>query len=377
MNRNVIIAVVIAAAALFAAVVFLLVQPDESQPGQAGAPAGEGRGWWDNLFGGGEDSEGIVDAPISPRQILFSSAAEYRERAKYPPNSFPITKENDPVQQDHAVSEMQLAHPNHPEGPYLVHYVAKTSFDPEEPLLVTAYLRNSDNDKVAPRGIKVLITQGGERGRILATVPLQDNGQAGDLRAGDLVFAASYRLPAEFARENAPPTNFIAVIVADTAEVGELRTTNAFNVGRLNIRHTGRFTDRIETDAKGAHLAIDVEVDVQKPGAFHLQGSVYNEDGEAIGWAQTRGDLQAGVQPMTLHFYGKMFCDSGESGPYILRYLNYMNVRQMPGPRSGIVEPNFKTQTYAANSFSCQDFNDPELLEKAKLLESEAEQEAL
>ena len=151
--------------------------------------------------------------------------------------------------------------------------------------------------------------------------------------------------------------------------------TNAFNVGAISIRHTGSFGDRVESDEKGAHLFIDAEFEVKEKGNYHVQGSLYSEDGEPIGWAQRRASLDKGTHVVPLKFYGTIFCEKAFNGPYILRNFIYANVEQMPGPRSGNLVNLHTTAPYKYSDFTCEAFNDEALLKKAEALEIEASNE--
>ncbi|MBI3396574.1 MAG: hypothetical protein HY042_12105, partial [Spirochaetia bacterium] len=187
----------------------------------------------------------------------------------------------------------------------------------------------------------------------------------------DLIYTASFTLPAEMQNTGSPPQNLTVVLKAQ-ADGAEFTATNGFNVGWLNIRHTGKFRDRAASDEKGNHLYIDAEFEVKRSGTYHIQGSVYDDDNEGIGWAQNRVKLEPGTHMVTLRFYGKMFCDTRKNGPYILKNLVYANTGVMPGPRSQNQENLYKTGEYKYSQFTCNSFEDPLLLQKAKQMEAEA-----
>lgn len=372
-SKPVLILAMIAALGLVLFVLFLLKSDDSGQrmTGDSQGPDAEARPWYEDFFGDGDaDDEAFTDdQELSPATVLYASASEYRERAKFPPYSHPITKTNDPVKNDFKSEPARIAHPEHADGPFLVHYLNKNSYDPSDTMLVHAYLADGTGTKLKA-DIVARVLQGGASGRVLANIPMRDNGLEGD-KANDLVYTAAFRLPAAMQREDVPPTNFTVVLTA-TTPIGEIQGNNAFNVGRLNIRHTGRFTDRVDTDAKGAHLLIEAEMQVERAGIFHVQGSLYGEGDTPIGWAQARVNLQPGVQNVPLKFYGKTICDAGLDGPYVLKYFAYANVAKMPGPRSDPLDNVHTTRAYRAGEFTCTGFDDPELLEKAKILEAEA-----
>ncbi|MCE9599389.1 MAG: hypothetical protein K8S54_15600 [Spirochaetia bacterium] len=332
----------------------------------------QGKRSWSEFFGIGGEGEIRDGEPLSPKTVLFNSAKEYRERAKWPPYSLPITSKNDPVTEDFESVPPQMPHPDHPDGPFLVHYLPKNSFNPTEPLVVHAFLIDSDKKKIPFKGITATLTVGGANGKQIARMDMRDDGQTADEK-GDLIYTAAFTLPPDLARDN-KPANYIIVLNAQTS-VGEILVTNAFNVGALNIRHTGKFSDSIQSDEKGNHLVVEPEFQIEKEGFYHIQGSLYSEEGEAIGWAQNRVKLAPGTHIIPLKFYGAMFCNSKTDGPYVLRNFAYANVVAMPGPRSINHKNLHKTQPYKASQFTCNSFEDPEMLAKAKQLEQDAGEE--
>lgn len=343
-------------------------------PSRSGSESGDSdrRSGWSDFFGFGGDNLSGDGEPLSPKKILFTTAAEYRERAKWPPYSLPITEKNDPVSEDFEPSQQQLNHQDHPDGPFLVHYLPKNSFSPNETLLIHAFLLDSDKKKIPFDALTATLTLGGAGGKVLANIDMRDDGQQGDEK-GDLIYTAGFKLPPDLAREN-KPQNLIVIVKAQT-KAGEIVGTNAFNVGFLNIQHTGRFSDSVVSDEKGNHLAVDAEFQVEREGFYHVQGTVYSRDGKGIGWAQNRVKLSPGKQMVQLKFYGNLFCGSDTDGPYTLRHFAYANVNAMPGPRSLNHKNLHTTQAYKAKDFTCASFDDAELLAKAKILEQESADE--
>lgn len=353
-------------------VMFSSVSVDEDSPDFRDSQRSEEKGFWESLGIGG-DSDNVKE-PLSPKQILFSNAAEYRRRSAFPPDSLPIIKENDPVKEDFEIIPPAIPNPDHPEGPYLVYYPKKNSFSPEEPLIVHAYLIDEDKNRIPPDSLEATLTIGGLKGRILNRLDLQDNGQQGDSKAGDLIYTTAFSLPPDLQKAT-KPTNLTVVIKAQTS-VGEILVTTAFNVGSLGAAHTGKFFDRVDNDTKGNHLLIEAEMEITKPGMYHIQGSLYTESGkDAIGWAQNRVKLEAGTHKVPIKFYGKMFCDAGVDGPYRLQYFAYANVTAMPGPRSENIKGAHTTGVYKAKDFTCTPYDDPDFLEKARQLEELSEAE--
>lgn len=368
-RRNLILAG--GAVLLLLVLVFIFRGEGKRAPGKDGEPS-SGRSSLRDFFGFGSGDDIRDGEPLSPKKVLFSSAQEYRLRAKWPPYSMPITEKNDPIKEDFEPSQNTANPAEHPEGPYLVQYVTQNSYSPNDLLVVHAFLLDTDKKKVQTDGLSAVLTLGGANGRQVARMDMRDDGQPGDER-GDLIYTAGFRLPPDLARDTRP-ANYIVVIKAQTKN-GEITATNAFNVGSLNIRHTGKFSDSIVSDEKGKHLSVEAEFQVEKEGFYHVQATLYSENGEGIGWAQNRIKLTPGVQIVQLKFYGNLFCGSRTDGPYVMRHFAYANVNAMPGPRSDNFKNLHKTQSYKASDFTCAAFEDAELLAKAKLLEQEAAEE--
>lgn len=368
MNRKTIILILSGVTVAVLIGLLALAGGRDSDGSQAGRDSRKksGGGFFDFL-GGGD----AADEPLSPKRVLMKQAEEYRKRAEFPPSSHPIKDGDDPVIKDFIPMQME-ARPhadNKPvPGPHLVHYVASKSYDPDQPLLLHAFLTNDGKKKLPLTDAKAYLTIGGMNGRVLATAPFRDDGSTGD-KAGDGIYTASFAFPS--AERKRIPGNFTVVIKA-TTDAGEISATNMFNVGTLGIRHTGTFRDKALTDSKGKHLGIEIDFDVTEAGTFHVQGSLYDSGGKAIGWAQTRKQLGAGRQVVTIRFYGKMFCDSGANGPYTLRNFAYMNVAKMPGPRSDNLTNVHTTGEYKAKEFTCTSFDDENFITKAKQLETQA-----
>ncbi len=306
---------------------------------------------------------------LNRTKILKREAEDYRWRAQFPDASFPINRNYDPVKNEFTPAQPMTTHPDFPNGPFLVQYLDKISHAPDEPLVIHAFLLDGEKQKMKTNDLQAVLTVGGAAGRILGTISMSDNGGTGDTR-DDLVYTAAFTLPGELARPDAPPANFTVIV-----SYKDIQATNAFSVGSINIRHTGSYSDRLHTDEKGGHLMIEAEFDVQKEGFYHVQGSVYGLDGEAIGMAQNRVKLEPGKQKVPLIFYGKLFCDKKASGPYVLQNMAYQNVARMPGVRSEPVKPGYQTAAYPATQFTCASFEHPDYMARAAQAEQDAAEE--
>ena len=351
----------------------LLLRDESGTATGPGAARGARGGSFFGLFEGNREERSMPR--LSGSRVLLNTAADYRERARWAPDSLPITAKNDPIAEDFTIRHARAFQPDSPGGPFLMHYLKKVSYEPTEPLVVFAYLLDSNGRKLKPpTAIRALLTVGGEKGRVLATTEMQPAGPDREGKQQELIYSATFRLPGGLGAPKATPTNYTVVLHAQTG-AGEITATNAFNVGSLGIEHTGVFADRVAADEKGTHLFVDAEFQVRTAGTFHVQGTLYAPGGEALGWAQNRVKLDAGLKRVSLRFYGKIFCDAKQNGPYTLRNFAYANVAEMPGPRSSNYVNLFRTGPHPYSLFTCEPFNDPSFLERAKELEGDAKRQ--
>lgn len=132
---------------------------------------------------------------------------------------------------------------------------------------------------------------------------------------------------------------------------------------RPAARLSGSYRDRLD----GGDLVIDAELEVASPGRFHLEATLYSEDGRtAIAWAQHTAELTPGRHWLPLRFHGLILHERRIDGPYLLRFVS---LAQIPGTQVELVENALFTRPYEHTAFSDQPFNDPELLDAAERIE--------
>jgi hypothetical protein len=125
----------------------------------------------------------------------------------------------------------------------------------------------------------------------------------------------------------------------------------------------GNYRDR----AEGGDLAIDAELEVTSAGHFHLEATLYSEDGQhPIAWAQQSAELTPGRRWLGLRFHGLILHERRIDGPYLLRFVV---LTKMPDTKLQSAENALLTRAYKFTEFSDQPFNDPELLDAADRIE--------
>ncbi|MCC6276237.1 MAG: hypothetical protein IT569_10300 [Leptospiraceae bacterium] len=309
------------------------------------------------------------DLHLNPELTLKQTRDEYRRRAGYPPYCEPIPVDGgkvvDPIKEETTIFPAKVKNPNNPGGPFLIHYLEKNNYHPGDTVVIHAYITDGQNNKIKTNSLKAhLSASGGMNGKILSSVTMSDNGGKYDT-AGDLIYTAT------FSTSGIPdkPQNYTIILKYDEPKK-DLTATNSFNFGSLNINNLGKFSD----SSTGKDLIIKQQVKIEKKGIYHIQGSLYSSSGIPIGRAQARHEFDPGVHTVELKWYGKLFCDAGESGPYKLKYLLLANTTEMPGPRSERLENLHETGPYNVKEFSCESFNDEFFNEKADQMDKELQE---
>ena len=79
------------------------------------------------------------------------------------------------------------------------------------------------------------------------------------------------------------------------------------------------------------------EVDVARPGRFHLAGTLHTLKGEPVGTAQSASELEPGRHWIELSFYGLMFHDRKVAGPFRLGTLAFSTTGGMPNALNDLI----------------------------------------
>lgn len=322
--------------------------PEEPMPGMGGPLPG--------ISTGGPD-------------MAAESARNYRERARYPQDSYPLQAgQPDPVRSD-AISSHYARPVLDPSATVITTWPAQISFQYPAPVDLFLSLTPGEGTKpgseVAPaRSVKgEIVNQARE---VIGMVDYHDDGQAPDERAGDGVYAARFTMPEAQVPDLADSFNVrIEVVMADGAVQ---RADSHFAYSNPHARLTGRYRDAVRQGS----LVVSVEIEVQRKGRFHLAGTVGSKAGEPIGSAQTAAELEPGRYWLDLQFYGLMFHDRHIAGPYKLASLVLRTTTRMPGEIGVPVLDAHITRAYRLEEMTTEPFNEPNLLDTARRLEEAA-----
>ncbi len=335
--------------------------------------------------------EGLL-TNVDPRhQLQF-----YKEWAKYPPFSRPLTK-----------GQVDLLHPNRAEEAR-----TKVMLEPGKLSDIACGISLGGRQTVGLTDNQVFLdcvrTEGGRRRRLPITIKevrvvhrasgrraappvyMGDTGAEGDAKAEDRIYTIVVR-----------PTkkDWGWLVVSVDLKVEELEHT--VTTGWFVTPHVvARFRDPIQDSQKDGHLLVTVPIQVLKPGYFQIQANLMEKGGEQrpVAEAAWRGDLEAGLQSVPLTFWGKVIRDADVSGPYVVRNLrgHRNNLAVTPGKLTALMaaggipkgakqtEPEFEyfgvgpehvTAVYTAASFSGREWEAPEKTERIRFLEETVSRE--
>jgi hypothetical protein len=305
------------------------------------------------------------ESPAAPQVVPLGlqAAEEYRRQAQFPPWSRPLADEGeDPILRDREVSLISAAGPEGAE-PILTVFPDQVGFEAPDPVTLYAFLSIAGSRIPAAR-ITSVIT--GENLAPLVSLLYRDDGAGGDALAGDYIYSARFEPGPDLVPDLSE--SFLVRVHAVTPDQQERIATTGFLYSNPHAQLTGRYRDAI---VEGS-LAIDAEVDVFRPGRFHLEGTLYSQDGrQGIAEAQTAGELPRGRHLLRLTFFGRILSQRGVDGPYLLRFVALSTTTQMPNAKNRLVENAHLTAPYRAAQFSDAPFEDGDLLDAAERLEGD------
>ena len=293
------------------------------------------------------------------RSLTRTTADDYRQRARYPRWSQPLDVGEDPLLRDRQVSPVTSTGPNG-EEPTLTVFPEQVSFEAPDAVLLYAFL-SVGGQRTAADSIHATVENA--EGQTIGEVVYRDDGSDGDVIAGDGIYTARLTVEDGLPEKTA---SYLVKVRATTFDQQERLAAGGFLYSRPDAQLTGTYRDSPE----GGDLAIDAEVDVRGSGRFHLEATLYSEDGAVpIAWAQQATELSSGRHWLRLRFHGLVMHERQLDGPYLLRYAALSTATQMPNAKNRLIEDAYVTGRYRAADFSNEPFNDPDLLDAAERME--------
>jgi len=297
---------------------------------------------------------------VPPDALARGAAEEYRRRARYPHSSRPLDDGPDPLERDREISPITERGPSG-EDPALTVYPLATGFEDPEPAMLYAYLV-ADGRRIRARDIHGTIVT--EDLQPIGEVEYRDDGAGGDAVADDHVYTAVF-LPTPEAVPGLS-RSFMAQVVATTSRGDERHAATSFLYSHPQAHLTGNYRDAVVNGS----LEVGVELDVAAAGRFHVEATLYGDDGSRkIAWAQVARALEPGRQWMTLQYYGAVLRDRDIAGPYLVRWVALSTTTEMPNAKNRLSEANYRTAAYDLATFTDGPFNDAGLLDAAKRAE--------
>lgn len=298
-----------------------------------------------------------------PGFVSQASAEDYRARARFPESSRPLAADaTDPVLAKRVPAPHSLPTPG-TDG-LLTLWPETTSFQVGQPVALHVALTGLDRATAARTVITGEVVDAD--GELVGTVTYRDDGQGRDSRPNDGTFAATFELPEGFQPELAE--SFLVKVTATQPDGSQLRAAGGFLVSNPHAALAGDVEHRVED----GDLVLAVAVDVERPGRFHLAGTLTTLAGEPVAWAQTARALEPGSHTLELTFHGLIFHDRQVAGPFRVASLALANASAMPNALAPLVEDAAVIPALPLAKLTRTPFGDASLLEAADRLEREA-----
>jgi len=293
--------------------------------------------------------------------VALQSAADYRARARFPESSRPLQAgETDPVFARRVPSPHSLSTPG--TAGTLSMWPEEVSFPAGAAADLHVALTGLSRSEIARTVITGEVVD--QDGNVLGTVTYRDDGRDADAVPRDGTFGARFTLPA--GREPELAEAFLVRITATKPDGDEIKAAGGFLVSNPHAHLTGAVDHRI---ADG-DLVLSVEVEVDRPGRFHLAGTLTSMKGEPVAWAQTARELDAGTHKLELSYHGLIFHDRGVAGPFRVASLALSNTSGMPNALAPLVESSAVIPALPLAKLTHKPFGDSSLLEAAERLEA-------
>lgn len=292
----------------------------------------------------------------SASTLARAAAADYREAARFPASSRPVAPGRpDPVRAERTAAPHSLAGPGG-EPPRLSVWASEVGFVAPEAVILHARLEGP-----APAVVTGEVRSAA--GAVVGTVAYADDGVAPDERAGDGIHTAAFELD-----EGAVPelAEAFEVEVLATLPDGDFRKASSGFLYSSPWAHlTGMFRDEV----RDGDLVIRAEVEVERQGRFHLQGTIETPAGQPVGWAQAAVELPPGRHWVDLAYYGLMLSERGAAGPFRLGSVTLATTGAMPNALGRVWVDAHLTRAYPVARFTARPYAQRGLLEAAERLE--------
>ena len=399
-RRNWKILALLGTVVVLAIAAFLLLSEDAGGKKKAGSPGSQG----DDPFQFGGDSIGgrPGDATIPTANVL----RDYKEWAKYPPDSRPLLKDHrDETRpeiikgspQRMVILDPETKKPKLSEYYCLLQPKTHTAIG-KDPHRIT--LRCTKPPSQKPVALEIVESRLERRVQDkpvrLPTPTVSDQGRDGDEKAGDRIYTFEWR-PRGVDWGNMEHTVRFNIPDEEASPSRTYQLTTAF----FSSPHSpARFTGRVNEQLVDGSLILSVQLQVARAGDYEIKGNLFAGD-EPIAVSRGRATLKTGLQTIDLLFFGKLFHDRNAAGPYTLRSLRGIRENLAISPselaskspeevnrileestkRRAASEPDrelipyategFKTRNYTLKDFSPKEYESDKKTQRIKMLEED------
>jgi len=217
----------------------------------------------------------------------------------------------------------------------------------------------------------------------LPPVAVGDTGSDGDMKAGDMVYTILVR----------PTEKDWGMMYAEIDAMVKGHRHNQRAAWFSTPHKVLEFRQGVRDALDNGHLVVSVPVQVIKPGFYHIDANLVQDNPEKtpVAYVSFEGELEAGAQTVNLQFWGKIIKDKGLDGPYLVTQLRAKRnnepitpamLKRMHDSGQEIPEPNYtepleeyagmtetyRTQPYEARNFSSAEWDSPEKAGRLEML---------
>ncbi len=264
-----------------------------------------------------DPSEAGFDGSVDKAQLI----RDYKDWAKYPPNSRPLLPSHlDVIEYRQIPVAMQKM-------PVKIDGELKASdysclLQPENHTItegerMRVFLSCHKTGEQQKRGVRIadyrLEARAGERRFTPITPTVNDSGENGDSVAGDKIQTFEFRPRQSDWADMHLTVNF--EIEGDQSGAKHSLSTHFFSSPVAPARFTGEFREEFREGS----LFIAAEVAVTKPGNYTIEANLMDSRDEPVGFARAdAASLKSGRHFVELQYYGKVLRDRDLEGPYRL-----------------------------------------------------------
>jgi hypothetical protein len=250
-------------------------------------------------------------AGIDPEQLI----ADYKEWAKYPPDSRPLLESHVDVIDFRKIPNTVQRMPTR-DGDKLRESGFSCLLQPEKHtategenmriFLSCTHTGRPERESIRIKEIKLEAVAGSRR---FMPIPptVSDAGDKGDESAGDRIYTLEFRPRQSDWADMHLTVNFL--IESDTTSFTHSLATHFFSSPVAPARFTGNFSEKIDHGS----LVVTAELDVVKAGNYTIEANLMG-DSAPVAFARQDANLRSGKQTVDLLFYGKVFHDRDVPG---------------------------------------------------------------